>query len=100
MLIFNPAILVIFVFRATVGSFLNLSIGHYLIHDPWELVPSPLSALLGILIGGGFLLAPPWACEVFTSVEGMGGGDIKLLAMIGAFMSRPSSSGIVAKDRV
>lgn len=65
-------------------------VGRYLIHDPSELIPSPLSALLGILLGGGFLLALAWAYEAFTGVEGMGGGDIKLLAMIGAFLGWPS----------
>jgi len=40
----------------------------------------------GALIGGGFLLTLAWAYEKFTGVEGMGGGDIKLLAMIGAFL--------------
>jgi leader peptidase (prepilin peptidase)/N-methyltransferase len=48
--------------------------------------PSPLSSLLGILIGGGLLLLVAWIYEYFTGVEGMGGGDIKLLAMIGAFL--------------
>ncbi len=65
-------------------------IGYYLIHDPFEFVPTPLSALLGLLIGGGFLLAVAWAYETLTGVEGMGGGDIKLLAMIGAFLGWPS----------
>jgi leader peptidase (prepilin peptidase) / N-methyltransferase len=65
-------------------------IGRYLIQDPSELIPSPLSALIGILLGGGFLLALAWAYEAFTGVEGMGGGDIKLLAMIGAFLGWPS----------
>jgi leader peptidase (prepilin peptidase)/N-methyltransferase len=59
-------------------------------HDPFELVPSPLSALLGVVVGGGILLALAWAYEAFTGVEGMGGGDIKLLAMIGAFLGWPS----------
>ena len=31
-------------------------------------------------------MALAWAYEAFTGVEGMGGGDIKLLAMIGAFL--------------
>lgn len=65
-------------------------IGRYLVGDPFELVPSPISSLIGILAGGGFLLALAWAYESFTGVEGMGGGDIKLLAMIGAFLGWPA----------
>lgn len=65
-------------------------IARYLIDDPTGMVPSPFSALLGVLMGGGFLLALAWAYEFFTGVEGMGGGDIKLLAMIGAFLGWPS----------
>ena len=61
-------------------------VARYGINDPFELIPSPLSALIGVLVGGGFLLALAWAYETFTGVEGMGGGDIKLLAMIGAFL--------------
>jgi leader peptidase (prepilin peptidase) / N-methyltransferase len=61
-------------------------VARYVINDPFELIPSPLSALIGVLVGGGFLLALAWAYEAFTGVEGMGGGDIKLLAMIGAFL--------------
>ena len=51
---------------------------------------SGLCAGIGILVGGGFLLATAWAYEKFTGVDGMGGGDIKLLAMIGAFLGWPS----------
>jgi leader peptidase (prepilin peptidase)/N-methyltransferase len=65
-------------------------IGRYLISDPLELVPTPLSSLVGAVAGGGFLLAVAWLYECFTGVEGMGGGDIKLLAMIGAFLGWPS----------
>jgi leader peptidase (prepilin peptidase)/N-methyltransferase len=61
-------------------------VGRFLITDTHAVVPSPLSALLGVLLGGGFLLALAWVYETFTGVEGMGGGDIKLLAMIGAFL--------------
>lgn len=53
-------------------------------------IPSPLSSFAGILAGGGVLLATAWIYEKFTGVEGMGGGDIKLLAMIGAFLGWPS----------
>jgi leader peptidase (prepilin peptidase)/N-methyltransferase len=41
---------------------------------------------LGILIGGGSLYAIAWAYSAVKKVDGMGGGDIKLLAMIGAFL--------------
>jgi leader peptidase (prepilin peptidase) / N-methyltransferase len=41
-------------------------------------------ALWGILAGGGTLLAVAWGYNLLTGKEGMGGGDIKLLAMIGA----------------
>ena len=46
---------------------------------PW------LEAVLGVLIGGGILYAIAFGYELITKREGMGGGDIKLLAMLGAF---------------
>jgi len=42
-------------------------------------------ALYGILIGGGILFAIAYGYQLITKREGMGGGDIKLLGMIGAF---------------
>ena len=50
---------------------------------PWM---SWMDSLLGILLGGGSLLAIAYLYAFLTGKEGMGGGDIKLLAMIGAFM--------------
>ncbi|MEN8136772.1 MAG: prepilin peptidase [Thermodesulfobacteriota bacterium] len=44
------------------------------------------SSAIGILLGGGILYAIAAAYYLFTKREGMGGGDIKLLAMIGAFL--------------
>jgi leader peptidase (prepilin peptidase)/N-methyltransferase len=41
---------------------------------------------LGTLVGGGVLWLVAWGYERATGREGMGGGDIKLLAMIGAFL--------------
>ena len=41
---------------------------------------------LGLLIGGGILYAVAAGYYLFTKREGMGGGDIKLIAMIGAFL--------------
>ncbi len=43
-------------------------------------------ALLGIFIGGGSLLLVAWVYGLITKKEGMGGGDIKLLAMMGAIV--------------
>ena len=43
-------------------------------------------ALLGILIGGGSLFLVAWSYRLITKKEGMGGGDIKLLAMMGAMV--------------
>ena len=45
-----------------------------------------LDALYGVLIGGGVLFAIAYGYQLITKREGMGGGDIKLLAMIGAFI--------------
>lgn len=47
---------------------------------PW------LDALLGVLIGGGILFVIAMVYELISKREGMGGGDIKLLAMIGGFL--------------
>ena len=44
-----------------------------------------IDALLGVLLGGGILYAIAKLYELVRKAEGMGGGDIKLLAMIGAF---------------
>lgn len=52
----------------------------FLVKVPW------LDALLGLLIGGGVLLTIALVYEFISKREGMGGGDIKLLAMIGGFL--------------
>ncbi|MDO8785270.1 MAG: prepilin peptidase [Syntrophales bacterium] len=44
-----------------------------------------MEALLGILLGGGVLYIIAFLYELLKKREGMGGGDIKLLAMLGAF---------------
>ena len=59
------------------GSFLNSQI-------TWQ------QSALGILFGGGVLLAVAWGYYLFSGREGMGGGDIKLLGMIGAFLGYQS----------
>ncbi len=52
----------------------------FLLKIPW------LEALLGLLIGGGIFFTIAFVYELITKREGMGGGDIKLLAMIGGFL--------------
>lgn len=44
------------------------------------------SSLIGILAGGGVLYAIALFYFLWRKIDGMGGGDIKLLAMIGAFL--------------
>ncbi len=44
-----------------------------------------LDAIYGVLLGGGVLLVIAYGYQIIAKREGMGGGDIKLLAMIGAF---------------
>lgn len=71
-------------------GFLSSVIQYQWSMDRLSNLPSPISSLLGILIGGGSLLLVAWAYQFFTGIEGMGGGDVKLLAMIGAFLGWPS----------
>ena len=44
------------------------------------------NSLLGILLGGGSLFVVATMYQWLFKREGMGGGDVKLLAMIGAFL--------------
>ena len=48
--------------------------------------PPLLDSALGVLLGGGLLYGVAVGYQAWTGREGMGGGDIKLLAMIGAFL--------------
>ncbi|MEK6599861.1 MAG: prepilin peptidase [Deltaproteobacteria bacterium] len=45
-----------------------------------------LNSIIGVLVGGGTLFLIAFGYHFVTGREGMGGGDIKLLAMIGAFL--------------
>jgi leader peptidase (prepilin peptidase)/N-methyltransferase len=50
------------------------------------LPPGIIDALVGVLLGGGVLWLIGEAYFRFSGHEGMGGGDVKMLAMIGAFL--------------
>jgi leader peptidase (prepilin peptidase)/N-methyltransferase len=50
------------------------------------LPPGIVDALIGVLVGGGVLWLIGEAYYRYSGHEGMGGGDVKMLAMIGAFL--------------
>jgi leader peptidase (prepilin peptidase)/N-methyltransferase len=45
-----------------------------------------LNSLIGLLLGGFPLLAIGWIWEKLRHMEAMGGGDIKLMGMVGSFL--------------
>jgi leader peptidase (prepilin peptidase) / N-methyltransferase len=62
------------------GIIIGLLFSLIINHIPW------VDSVIGILAGGGILYLVAFIYELITKKEGMGGGDIKLLAMIGAFL--------------
>jgi leader peptidase (prepilin peptidase)/N-methyltransferase len=44
------------------------------------------TSLVGMLVGGGILWSLAWLSPILFGKEGMGGGDIKLMAMVGAVL--------------
>jgi leader peptidase (prepilin peptidase)/N-methyltransferase len=48
--------------------------------------PGWRDALIGVLVGGGILYAIAWGYYLWRREEGMGMGDVKMLAMLGAFL--------------
>ena len=96
----QPQTVVYFLFVAALLVIAFIDIDHRIIPDAISLPGIPIgllcsfflpqpgwqASLLGILIGGGSLYAVAWGYSFLKGREGMGGGDIKLLAMIGAFI--------------
>ena len=97
---FSSATLVYWLFVAALVVITFIDLDHQIIPDvislpgivigfvcsffiPWI---SWFDSMLGIFIGGGILLSIAWIYEKVAKREGMGGGDIKLLAMLGAFL--------------
>ncbi|AOY58092.1 MULTISPECIES: prepilin peptidase [Desulfococcus] len=92
--------IVYFTFLSTLWVVSLIDIDHRIIPDVISLPGIPLfflaslavpsmtvkDALLGILFGGGSLYIVAWSYSALKKTDGMGGGDIKLLAMIGALI--------------
>lgn len=91
--------LVFFIFTAVLITISFIDLDHQIIPDILSLPGIPVfflaavfivgvpwhEALIGLLTGGGILLCIAVVYQFIAKREGMGGGDIKLLAMIGAF---------------
>lgn len=66
-----------------------ISIPFILIGLAWSFVSpalTPLSSVLGAVAGGGGLYVVGVVYRLLRHSEGMGGGDVKLMAMVGAFL--------------
>jgi leader peptidase (prepilin peptidase)/N-methyltransferase len=53
--------------------------------------PGITSALIGMLLGGGVLFVIGEVWSRLRKVDAMGGGDVKMLAMVGAFLGIPGT---------
>ena len=96
----TPHAVAAFAFTAALLLITFIDLDHLFIHDEVSLpgivvglgvalFPGGITladALFGVVLGGGVLWALAATYEWLTGVEGMGFGDVKLLAMIGAFV--------------
>lgn len=97
---FHPVTPVFWLLSATLVVISFIDLDHQIIPDVISLPGIPVGflcsfvvpwvtwseALLGIVIGGGSLMAIALGYELLTKQEGMGFGDVKLLAMLGAVL--------------
>jgi leader peptidase (prepilin peptidase)/N-methyltransferase len=111
---FSPLFGIYFIFCAALLAIIFIDFYHQIIPDlislPGIIIGFALSfinplmtwqdAAIGILVGGGILYAIADVYYLFTKREGMGGGDIKLLAMIGAFLGWQSLPFVVFSSSV
>jgi len=97
----TPGYAIFFVFCASMVAVFWIDLDHMIIPDTISLtgvvvgvVAATLGiipgmtwqlSLMGVLLGGLILYLPAFIYEKIRGIEGLGGGDIKLMAMIGAF---------------
>lgn len=95
----TPLLAVRLLFAAALVALFAIDLEHHLLPDAITLPgiaagllaslflpPGFLAALLGAVIGGGILWLIGEAYFRYAGEEGMGGGDVKMLAMVGAFL--------------
>ena len=95
----TPLLAVRLAFGASLVALFAIDLEHHLLPDvitlPGIVVglvasvflpPGLVESLIGMLIGGGVLWLIGEAYYRYAGEEGMGGGDVKMLAMIGAFL--------------
>ena len=72
-------------FMSALGDQLPFHLDRFLPHaGPY--LTAFLNSLIGLILGGGPLLAIGWIWEKLRHVEAMGGGDVKLMGMVGSFL--------------
>jgi len=95
----TPELFVYFVFAAALIVITFIDLRHRIIPDVISLpgipigfaasffltTPGVVNSAIGVVVGGAVLLVVATVYQLLTGTEGMGGGDVKLLAMIGAF---------------
>jgi leader peptidase (prepilin peptidase)/N-methyltransferase len=95
----TPLLAVRLLFAASLVALFAIDLEHHLLPDKITLPgigvgllaslflpPGFRDALIGVLAGGGVLWLIGEAYYRYSGEEGMGGGDVKMLAMIGAFL--------------
>lgn len=95
----TPLLAVRLLFGAALVALFAIDLEHHLLPDVITLPgiavglaaslflpPGLVESLIGLLIGGGVLWLIGEAYYRYSGEEGMGGGDVKMLAMIGAFL--------------
>jgi leader peptidase (prepilin peptidase)/N-methyltransferase len=104
----TPALGVFCIFCAAMIAVFWIDLDHLIIPDAISLNGIPIGvaasitgaipgmdwklSLFGTVLGGAVLYVPAVLYEIVRGVEGLGGGDVKLLAMMGAFLG---PSGVI-----